>query len=239
MQYLDLTLSTPEENVALDEALLDEAEATAAPAEVLRLWEPHDMAVVVGRGSRVPAEVDVAACRADGVSIVRRTSGGAAIVSGRGCLMYAVVLSYQKRPRLRSLDAAHRFVLDTLIGGLDQFSPGIQRQGTSDLVLGSRKFSGNSLRCKRTHFLYHGTLLYDFPLSAISRYLAQPPREPDYRQGRPHESFVTNLPAAAADLRESLVSAWQAQTQLVDWPRGKVAELVAEKYGREDWNFRH
>jgi lipoate---protein ligase len=170
---------------------------------------------------------------------VRRTSGGAAIVSGPGCLMYAVVLSYDLRPQLRSLDAAHRFVLDTLIGGLGRLAPSVQRKGTSDLVLGDRKFSGNSVRCKRNHFLYHGTLLYDFPLSAIGRYLAHPPREPDYRQERPHDTFVTNLPAGVADLRAALVAAWQADRPLTDWPQAKVAQSVADKYARDDWNLRH
>ena len=30
--------------------------------------------------------------------------------------------------------------------------------------MGELKFSGNSLRVRRTHLLYHGTLLYDFSL---------------------------------------------------------------------------
>jgi lipoate-protein ligase A len=239
MRYLDLTLPTAAENVALDEALLETAEAAAEPTEALRLWEPRDLAVVVGRSSQVAVEVDVAACHADGLAIIRRTSGGASIVSGPGCLMYAVVLSYQKRPELRSLDVAHRFVLATLIAGIERLVPGIERLGTSDLVLANRKFSGNSVRCKRHHFLYHGTLLYDFPLPGISRYLAQPPREPEYRHGRPHDAFVTNLPTDVASLRESLISAWQAREPLVDWPRAKVAELVAEKYSHDDWNLRH
>jgi lipoate-protein ligase A len=239
MQYLDLTLPTPEENVALDEALLETAEAGAEPSEVLRLWEPQEMVVVVGRSSQVPVEVDVAACRADGVTILRRTSGGLSIVAGPGCLMYSLVLSYERRPHLRSLDTAHRFVLNTLIGGLERFSTDIACQGTSDLALRNRKFSGNSVRCKRNHLLYHGTLLYDFPLAVISRYLAQPPRAPDYRQGRSHDAFVTNLPADAASLRAALKSAWQAGVSSDDWPRAQVAELVAEKYSRPDWNFRH
>ncbi len=224
---------------ALDEALLEQAEATGKPTESLRLWEPQQLVVVVGRSSQVPVEVDMAACRADGVTILRRTSGGLAIVAGPGCLMYSLVLSYESRPHLRSLDTAHRFVLGTLIGALERFSTDIACQGTSDLALHSRKFSGNSVRCKRNHLLYHGTLLYNFPLAAISRYLAPPPRAPDYRRGRPHHTFVTNLPADAGGLRAALISAWQAGGPAADWPRAKVAELVVEKYSRDDWNFRH
>jgi lipoate-protein ligase A len=108
LTLLDLTLPTAAENLALDEALLDEAEAAGGSQELLRLWEPQQTLVVVGRGSQLAHEVDLAACRRDGVPVLRRSSGGAAIVSGRGCLMYAVVLSQTLRPELRSIDAPLR-----------------------------------------------------------------------------------------------------------------------------------
>ena len=150
-------------------------------SEVLRLWESRQPMVVVGRGSHVAQEVDLAACRRDGVPVLRRTSGGGAIVNGPGCLMYALVLSYALRPRLRAIDVAHRHVLETLAGALRQFSADVVCRGTSDLAMGELKFSGNSLRVRRTHLLYHGTLLYDFSLGAIGRYLVEPPRQPEYR----------------------------------------------------------
>ena len=48
MKLLDLTLDSPAENLALDEALLEQAEADG-PQEVLRLWEPESPLVVMGR----------------------------------------------------------------------------------------------------------------------------------------------------------------------------------------------
>jgi len=84
MQRLELTLSTPAENVALDEALLAWAESGHEDREVLRLWESPQPVVVVGRSSRMTAEVDVNRCQELGVPIVRRSSGGAAIVAGPG-----------------------------------------------------------------------------------------------------------------------------------------------------------
>ena len=53
MRYLDLTLPTPAENLALDEALLEAAEQSGDPGETLRVWEPDEPMVVVGRSSRV------------------------------------------------------------------------------------------------------------------------------------------------------------------------------------------
>ncbi len=107
--------------------------------------------------------------------------------------------------------------------------PGVQYCGTSDLALGACKFSGNSARCRRDHFLYHGTLLYDFPLELIEGCLAMPPRMPEYRAGRPHRGFVTNLPLKIETIRQSLVAACGADQPCDDWPAVRTARLVAEK----------
>jgi lipoate---protein ligase len=236
MRLLDLTLPTAVENLALDEALLEEAEAAGEPRETLRLWESPQPLVVVGRSSRIDLEVRADACRASGISVLRRVSGGAAVVAGPGCLMYAVVLSYRRRPDLRLLSHAHRYVLDTLAAALTPLAPGVQPCGTSDLAIAGRKFSGNSARCRRDHFLYHGTLLYDFPLDLIERYLTMPPRMPDYRAGRPHGGFVANLPLNAETIRAAIAAAWDAVEPCRDWPSDITARLIAEKYSRPEWN---
>lgn len=236
MHLLDLTLATPQENLALDEALLEEAEQADSPRETLRLWESPEPVVVLGRSSQVELEVNRAFCQQHGIAVLRRSSGGAAIVAGPGCLMYAVVLSYERRPELRSLDRAHAFVLSTTLSAINSVLTGASRQGTSDLTLGPRKFSGNSVRCKRRAFLYHGTLLYDFTLPLIEQCLAMPPRQPDYRQQRGHREFVANLPLSVTELRPALITSWQANTVRTDWPRDHMRDLVTMRYSHPGWN---
>jgi lipoate-protein ligase A len=236
MRLLDLTCPRPEENVALDEALLETAEQSAAQGEVLRIWEPPAPLVVIGRGSQRAAEVYVDRCRQRGIPILRRASGGAAIVAAPGCLMYAVVLSYKRHPHLRMIDAAHRYVLTRIARALEPFAPGVRHQGTSDLAVGGRKFSGNSMRAKRDHLLYHGTLLYNLRLELIGELLASPPRQPEYRQGRGHLDFVANLPLTAAQLRQALIEAWQVHAPLTDWPEPLMRKLVETRYRCPQWN---
>lgn len=217
MYLLELTLESSASNVALDEALLDEA--ARWPEGVLRVWEPKRELVVAGRSSKLEQEIDLARCHAEGVEVVRRSSGGAAIVTGPGCLMYGVVLGYEQHPELRNVTRAHQFVLGRIVESLAQRLEGVTWQGTSDLTYRGRKFSGNSLRCRRDHMLYHGTLLYDFRLARIGELLGRPPREPEYRAGRAHDEFVANLPLSGALLREALIEAWDAREPIVDWPR--------------------
>jgi len=239
MRLLDLTLDTPQENLALDEALIEEAEAGRLDEDVLRLWETDRPTVVVGRSSRVQQEVDLVYCQAHDISVVRRCSGGAAVVIGPGCLLYSVMLSYRRWPQLRMVDAAHQFVLAKLSAATQHFHPQALMLGTSDLTLDGMKCSGNSLRCKRDHLLYHGTLLCRFELDLISKCLQMPPRQPKYRAGREHHAFVTNLDCSPAAARRALIEQWQPAGALTSWPEKAVKQLVEARYSRREWNHRY
>lgn len=237
MRRLDLSLPTCEENLALDEALLEAAEAGELAEEVLRLWEMPQVVVVVGRSSVAAQEVHLEACCADGVPVRRRASGGAAIVAGPGCLMYSAVLRYAGRDCLPAIDHLHAQVLAIVQRCLSRLVPGIEHRGISDLAVGDRKCSGNSLRCKRDFLLYHGTLLYAFDLRLLDRYLATAPRQPAYRAGRTHSQFVMNLPAEATQLREALARGFGARQPLDRWPEERTAQLLRQRYALESWHF--
>lgn len=246
MHFSNQVLPTPAENLALEEAWLDMAEEGQWGHEILRLWQPASTFVVVGRGSRIAEEVNLPATTAAKVPVLRRASGGAAIVAGPGCLMYAVLLSYQQRPHLRMLDNAHQEVMQTLLAALGPLVPHLTWRGTCDLVVPSlsadavssyRKVSGNSLRCRRDWMLYHGTLLLSMDLELVDRFLLHPPREPEYRQKRRHTDFVANLQLPCESVIDPLIECWQANRRsLPPLPVDRVQQLVAERYGNEGWN---
>src|SRR5437867_1628240 len=112
MRFLDMTLLTVAENLALDEALLLHAEAGGP--ETLRLWEWPRPAVVIGAGGRLADEVDENACRGDEVPIARRSSGGGTVLLGAGCLLYSLVLRFDRHPALGDLRASYRFILGNM-----------------------------------------------------------------------------------------------------------------------------
>ena len=143
MLRLDLTLPTLAENLALDEALLIEAEA-GGPS-VLRFWEWNHLAVIVGAGGKIVDEAEREACLRDGVPILRRSSGGGTVLLGPGCLLYSLILRYDDWPALSDLHASYRFIGARMSAAL---SPDAATDGTSDLVLAGRKFSGNAQQRK-------------------------------------------------------------------------------------------
>jgi lipoate---protein ligase len=234
MHFLDLTLPTPAGNLALDEALLLDAEASEG-GEALRLWELPRYAVVLGAGCKLTDDVDEPACLADEVPILRRASGGGTVLLGPGCLCFSVVLAYDRDPLLRDVNASYRYILPRVAAALAGLLPDVEPLGTSDLASTRRKFSGNAQQRKKSHLLHHGTLMYAFDVTRVSRYLRMPARQPDYRAGRPHGDFLVNLPATSAELRERLCAAWGAREVRPGWPAARVRELVVDKYSRDEW----
>lgn len=236
MTLLELTLPDPALNLALDEALLLVAEEEGG-SEVLRLWEPPAYCVVVGAGGSVTIDVNRAACEAAGVPILRRASGGGTVLLGPGCLCFSLVLRTDRAPGLDQIQPSIRYVLGRVLNAIQPIALG-EITGTSDLVLSGRKFSGNSQQRKRDHFLHHGTLLFDFDLDRIQDLLGRPERQPEYRGGRSHSEFLTNLRANGEELKQLLAQEWQTGASMSSPPLERAMQLVGEKYSCDEWTFR-
>jgi lipoate-protein ligase A len=233
MYVLDLTLPTPEANLALDEALLLDAEAGRL-GEGLRFWEAPSYAVVLGAACPLAAEVDEAACAREQVPILRRCSGGGTVLLGPGCLAFSLVLSMEPLA-LRDVTHSYVYILERLRRTLLPAVPDLVLAGTSDLAVGGLKVSGNSQRRMRSHLLHHGTLLYGFDTSRVQKHLHLPARAPAYRANRRHTDFLTNLPLSQLALKQALQTAWGANGELADWPSDRTNELVARKYANPAW----
>ena len=239
MHYADVTFKTPAENIACDEALLDLCEAGSMD-EVLRFWESSTPFVVVGYGNHVDLEANRSACEQDGVPVLRRCSGGGAVVQGPGCLNYSLLLNIDRRPELASITAAnchimkrHAAVLSKLLG------KEVLVEGYTDLAVDGDKFSGNAQRRKWTHLLFHGTfLLGNFDLTLISRHLKHPSREPEYRRTRIHDDFVAKLSLNAGQVKSALREEWGASKELKSIPNEPLQTLVATRYSRSEWNLK-
>jgi lipoate---protein ligase len=239
--WLNVDLPSPAGQLALDEALLEEAHEETVSEVVVRVWMAAEPVVVLGSSSCVDEEVDRAVCAERGVGILRRPSGGATVVLGPGCLMWSVITPHpEATPPIEQIHAA---MLDPLAEALSkQTDLPVVRRGLSDLAIqsddGERKVSGNALRVKRHGVLYHGTLLDSLNLDLVSGVLRHPPREPDYRGRRPHGAFLANLGLGRERLAAAVREAFGAAESRLAWPEAAVARLVRERYADPAWIYR-
>lgn len=201
MRLIDSSPADPRRNVAFDARLFQDLEKRDVE-ESLRFWETPEPAIIVGLFGAIGREIHEEACRADGVPVIRRTSGGGTVVVGSGCLNYSLVLSLEARPELRAVSRSYRVILGQIVEALDV--PGLKVNGVSDLVIGSRKVSGSAQRRGRRALLHHGTVLYAFDAAMMERYLKEPDRQPAYRARRRHAAFVANAPIDPATFKGAL-----------------------------------
>jgi lipoate---protein ligase len=235
MNWIELSLPTPAENLALDEALLLAAEQGTG-AEVLRFWECDVPCVILGAGCTLAADVNEPACVADAIPLLRRSSGGGTVLLGTGCLLFSLVLAYDRAPEMRNIGSSYCHILKRICQALAV--PGLRPAGISDLAIDSFKVSGNAQQRKRQHFLHHGTLLSAFDAANVGRYLHMPTRQPEYRQQRPDTAFLTNLPLTRQEITSRLRREFGADRELEEWPVDAVRQLVASKYGTNEWTRR-
>lgn len=166
---LDDPPSAPEQ-MARDEALLDEVAAGAPPA--LRIYRWRRPALTLGR-FQPDDHVDRATCDALGVEVARRPTGGRALLHGAD-LTYAVALTRPSDVR-DSVDALYAHLARGLMDGLARL--GVRAEVAShdgdpgpvcfasalgsDLRVGRRKVCGSAQVHRGPAVLQHGSVLLD------------------------------------------------------------------------------
>ena len=205
--FKEISFADPAENILYDNVLLSLAEEGKI-GNTLRIWESPVYFVVLGRTGKVQEDLHASALIADHIPVLRRSSGGGTVVQGPGCLNFSFILSKENDADLADLRRSYHIISQEVLTVLKSLNVQGVFRPTSDLALkkNDKKFSGNAQRRGRKFILHHGTILYDFDLDLISRYLAMPVDIPDYRKGRPHKDFVANIPVSPTDFMGTLKS---------------------------------
>jgi len=152
--------------MAADLALLDATAADGVPRLRLYRWDPP--ALSLGR-FQPDDDVDTAACNRLGVEVVRRPTGGRALLHG-GDLTYAVTLPAGRAP---NVDATYAYLAGALRAGLARVGVTAEiarhegpagavcmaTQQGADLRVGRRKVCGSAQVQRGPAHLQHGSIL--------------------------------------------------------------------------------
>jgi len=245
-------------NMALDEALLQGRLAGSAPP-TLRFFAWRPATISLGYGQPLDHRIDVAAASALGIGLVRRPTGGSAILhEGPELeLTYSVTATTGDFPGAGDLLATYRWIGEALAGGLQKLDapvamvpvqpsdPGAMptfcfaRTGSYELEVGGLKVVGSAQRRQGAGFLQHGAVMLG---AAPERLRAVFPTERDPLAGMTTLEAVLGRRPGFDETMTALADGFRVVHGLELTPGGLDADeleladaLVREKYGADRW----
>jgi lipoate-protein ligase A len=182
-RYLDSGPASGADNMAVDERLLEEAaKGNAVPVLRFYTWDPP--AVSLGRFQDEASSVNLAACRKHGIDVVRRITGGRAVLHWRE-LTYSVISPIDNDLFPNDVLGTYKVLAKGLLEGFrrlgvhaEMVSPSgdraamVQRDPKEpacfscpswyEILVHGRKIVGNAQRRLAGAFLQHGSILIDY-----------------------------------------------------------------------------
>lgn len=157
------------------------------------IWFPSEVSIVLGQSNNIEEALHIKPVIQDKIPVYRRPSGGESVILSPDTLVISAILN---ETTLSSPLRYFQFYNQRVIGCLNTLGiKNLHYRGISDIAIGEKKILGSSIYRNHWKIFYHAVLNISMPTDLIGKYLKHPPREPEYRLGRPHDQFVTSLHA--------------------------------------------
>jgi lipoate-protein ligase A len=172
-RLLDTGARSAAENMAMDEVLLEWKSAETIP-NTLRFLQFSNPTVLVGHHQSVEEEVRLGYCRAHGIEINRRLTGGGALYWGKNELGWEIYIS-KKDPRIPSgLEDLYRKMGEAAALGFRHLGVRAYFRPKNDIEIQGRKISGTGGTELSGAILFQGTVLVDVDVDEMLRSLRIP-----------------------------------------------------------------
>jgi len=243
-------------NMAVDEAILEAYESAPSPREpTLRLYGWRPAAVSLGKSQPAAGTHDAEALRAHGVDLVRRPTGGEAVLHEHE-RTYAVVAAGGVEPFSGGPVDAYRKVALALVSALRRLGIGaraeepgaernrsrgavcFQRLGAWEIAVSGRKLIGSSQFRRRRAFLQHGSIpirLEATRLAALTGVPVDPSRFTDLTAAAGRSVGPEEIDAALIAGFEEIFAVRLVAGALLDDEALRAAELRCWKYDSVAW----
>ena len=186
-RYLPYTEHSGAENMAIDEALLLSMAHTVDPQPVLRFYGWNPATLSLGYAQSYNKEVDEASCRVEGIDIVRRPTGGRAVLHEYE-LTYSVIAPELNPNVTGTVIESYLKISQALLKGFrtlgvdaEMVTNGGKLQDRSamcfdapswyELVVDGRKLVGSAQVRKEGVLLQHGSILLHFDVERLFKLL--------------------------------------------------------------------
>jgi lipoate-protein ligase A len=247
-------------NMAVDEAVARAVGDGQAPA-TLRFYAWRTPTVSLGYLQRTPGGVDLPACRREGIGLVRRITGGRAVLHADE-LTYSAAVPLRGSWRSLSVSEVFARIACGLIAGLrclgvkaslGEFQTGTPGGRQEDacfllrrmpaILVDGQKLIGSAQRRWDRSLLQHGSILLDFDPRLHRLVFPAWPRDDCTAGVASLHALLGTLPPVG-DLVAALSSGWYealgascARGELLPVERQAAEELALSRYADPAWTF--
>lgn len=237
MYYAETGSFDPCYNLAFEEYLL----TNKTDGDWLMLWQNKNT-VVVGLNQNTSEEIDPDFVRDNGITVVRRTTGGGAVYHDLGNLNYSFITDAGNAEEI-SIEKLSRPICEALaaLGVTAAVS------GRNDILIDGKKVSGVAQRVCCGRILHHGTLLFKSDMAMISGALNVDPEKFSSKSTKSVRSRVGNIadhlpPEMTIDdfkaaLLRRISGAGAKQYIPAERELAQIRRLADEKYRSEQWTY--
>jgi lipoate-protein ligase A len=228
----------PAFNLALEEYAL-----TGMDADVIILWR-NSAAVIIGSNQNALEEIDADYVKANGITVVRRQSGGGAVFHDLGNVNFTVIHG------LGGDDFNnYRKFTEPIIGYLAELGVKAEFEGRNDLAIDGMKFCGNAQAVKQNRIMHHGCILYSADFGHLAGALRPSKAKIESKGIKSVRKRVTNIadhmpsPIPVEGFFDGLAGYFErhvpgiAPYALTDGDIAAAERLAREKYSTWEWNF--
>lgn len=171
----------PRFNLACEEVMTREVQKGSV---LFFLWQ-NENTVVIGRNQNPYKECHLTNIEKDGVTLIRRASGGGAVYHDLGNLNFSFVAHDE--------DYVLEKNLQVILDAVRAYGLQANYSGRNDILLDDKKFSGNAFSRFGSGQCHHGTILVDVDMAKMADYLQVPQLKMEAKGIRSVRSRVTNL----------------------------------------------
>lgn len=228
-------------NMALDEMLMKSVGKSTTDTPTLRIYGWDPLAVSIGYFQSVEQEVNTEICKKTGVELVRRVTGGGAVLHDS-----ELTYSFITRKYPQNILESYRLICDPIISCLVNLGFNEPRfVPLNDVLVDGKKVSGNAQTRKDGILLQHGTILLDVDLDKMFSVLKIPKQ-------KIHDKMINNVKQRVRGLNRTFEEASSALERafsmkfasnlVVDEITSQECRdsqmLIETKYGTRAWNWR-
>jgi lipoate---protein ligase len=232
--------------MAIDEAMLTARSKQLVP-NTLRFFSWKPVCLSIGYFQSLEKEIDVKKTKEQSVDIVRRYTGGGAVLHDKE-LTYT--LAVNEKDVSLNIIKSYEIICSAIIIGLKKLNIESEFKPINDILVGNKKISGNAQTRKKGVLMQHGTILVDVDVKKMFSLLKVPDEKIKDKMIKSVEERVTSIQKEIGhEIRieklsemirkgfEDVFNVEFEESELTEYELQIAEKLFREKYSQNEWNY--